>query len=104
MAMEAHAESIGTSLVDLVRDLGTQGAATLHTHHAAVASTRFSIRQHMSLVRAAGGSAADVAVVSGHGVTPGSPASGASGDVPPVFVEAVVAGDAEAALAANTLV
>jgi len=106
MALETHAESIGTSLVDLVRDLGLHPgrAPTLHTHTTAVTSRHFSSQQHMSLVRAAGGSAADIAVVSGNGAAPGSPASGASGDAPSVFVDRPVAGHAEAAWAADTLV
>eukprot|EP00892_Ulva_mutabilis_P005827 jgi/Ulvmu1/3616/UM017_0028.1 len=96
LALETHAQSLGSSLVDLVRDVGPRGDAAAATPKGLDGPLgAFNSRHHASLLRAAGGSAADIAAASvpeaaadDAGSTPGSPASDASGRRVPMFVRA----------------
>lgn len=107
LALETHAQKNGTSLVELVRDVGPQTGVEDSPRSpsgplVAASDTRFSSRQHASLVRAAGGSAADVAAAAAVAAVPcvvssGSPPSDASVGTPTVFMADAVA------VAANAL-
>lgn len=87
IALEVHAAQLGTSLLDLVRNVGTHP----DTFRSATfsGSQRFTPSRHASLLRvAAGGSqgptSAAAAAVAAAGSEPGSPASAVSDEVVPV--------------------
>lgn len=83
IALEVHARQLGTSLVDLVRNVATHP----DTFRSATfsASQRFTPSRHASLLRVAGGThPAAAAAVAAAGSEPGSPVSDVSDEVVPV--------------------
>ena len=93
-ALEVHAKQLGTSLVDLVRNVATAGQETFRSAATFSASQRFTPSRHASLIRIAGDisagdshvAAAAAAVAHVDGAGPGSPASVSSAEAVPVAV------------------
>eukprot|EP00892_Ulva_mutabilis_P005824 jgi/Ulvmu1/3613/UM017_0025.1 len=82
-ALEAHASQLGTSLLDLVRNVAHSGIDPARSTTFS-ASQRFTPSRHASLLRAAGSADAIVAVAAVDRAEPGSPASDTSVNVMPV--------------------